>query len=52
MLLCRRQHNYRIDADSNLDLTYTASDECQTEVNGAVLLVAAQDSQSTHEVVP
>ena len=52
VLALAKLHTYRIGADSNLDLTYTASDECQTEVNGAVLLVAAQDSQSTHEVVP
>ena len=52
VLALAKLHNYCIDADGNSDLAYTASDEWQTEVNGAVPLVTAQDSQSTCEVVP
>ena len=51
VLTLAKLHNYCIDADGNSDLTYTASDEWQTEVNGTVPLIAAQDSQSTRDVV-
>jgi hypothetical protein len=52
VLALAKLHNYCIDADGNSDLNYTANDEWQTEVNGAVPLVATQDLQSTHEAVP
>jgi hypothetical protein len=52
VLALAKLHNFCIDADGNSDLTYTSSDEWQPEVNGVVPLVAAQDLQSTREVVP
>ena len=49
-------HNYCIDTDGNSDLTSTAQDERQNEVNGAIPLVTTrqQDSQSSsgNEVIP
>ncbi len=63
VLALAKLHNYCIvEADGALDLTFTASDEWQHEINGAVPLVAngavplvaIGDSQeySGHDVVP
>ena len=52
LALLAKLHHYCIDADGNSDLTYTASDEWQTDFNSTVPLIAAQDLQSTCEVVP
>ena len=54
VLALAKLHNYFIDADGASDLTFTASDEWQHEINGAVPLVTTGDSQesSGHDVVP
>ncbi len=54
VLALAKLHNYCIDADGASDLTFTASDERQHEINGAVPLVTTGDSQesSGHDVVP
>jgi hypothetical protein len=54
ILALAKLHNYCIDADDGNSDTYTASDEWQNELNGAVPLVATtQDAQSRHDdVIP
>jgi hypothetical protein len=52
VLALAKLHNYCIDADDNSDLTFTATDEWQTEVNGGVPLVATGDQSSIHDVIP
>ena len=55
VLALAKLHNYCIDADGNSDLTSTAHDEWQNELNGAIPLVATRhDAQSANndEVIP
>jgi hypothetical protein len=55
VLALAKLHNYCIDADGNSDLTSTARDEWQNELNGAIPLVATtRDAQSVNndEVIP
>jgi hypothetical protein len=52
VLALTKLHNYCIDADDNSDLTSTATNEWQTEVNGGVPLVATGDQSSSHDVIP
>jgi hypothetical protein len=52
LVLTKLHNNYCIDAEDNSDLSSTATDEWQTEVNGGVPLVATRDLSSSHDVIP